>query len=159
MGTSYEIMVSNQMKAHRILFWYDPGGEHRSDFDAIWAQDYEKRVIENNELGLKYEILREKPNSKFLLYSSAPEPDPMQNWLLDVLLANGRFYADEKDAWLNDLKLETQWIPFLEHYPLFFKNANNRERLKSHLELGMPKDNDEMFRKCCAVLLGSINET
>ena len=144
------------MKAHRVLFWYDPGGEHRSDFDEIWAQDYEKRVIENNEYALKYEILRVKPETKFLLYSASAEPEPMENWLLDVLLANGRFYADEKGAWLNDLKLDTKWIPFLERYALFFKNANNRERLKARLEESLPKDNEDMFRKCCAVQLGSV---
>lgn len=159
MGTSFDIMVSNQMKAHRVLFWYDPGGEHRSDFDEIWSQGYEKRVIENNEYALKYEILRVKPETKFLLYSASAEPEPMENWLLDVLLANGRFYADEKGAWLNDLKLDTKWIPFLERYPLFFKNASNRERLKVRLEESQPKDNEDMFRKCCAVQLGIVGES
>ncbi len=159
MSTPFEIMVSNQMKAHRVLFWYDPDGEHRSDFDEIWAQGYEKRVIENNEFGLKHEILSEKPETKFLLYSPAAEPEPMENWLLDVLLANGKFYADEKGAWLNDLKLDAQWIPFLEHYPLFFKNTNNRERLKARLAESMPKDRDDLFRKCCAVQLDSLGES
>ena len=153
-------MISNQIKAHRILFWYDPGGEHRGDFDLVWAQGYEKRVIENNEFGLKFEILREKPKTKFLLYSASAVPDPSENWLLDVLLANGQFYADEKGAWLNDLGLDAQqWVRFLEKYPLFFKDAGNRERLKARLAVSMPKDHDEMFRKCCAVLLDSVNES
>ena len=159
MSTPFEIMVSNQMKAHRVLFWYDPGGEHRSDFDAIWPQDYEKRVIENNEFALKYEILCEKPQTKFLLYSPSAEPEPIENWLLDVLLANGEFYADEKGAWLNELQLDSRWVSFLEHYPLFFKKAGNREGLQRRLKESMPKDNDEMFRNCCAVLFDSLGES
>ena len=47
---------------HRIIFWYDAKKELRSQFEALELSDVEKLVLDNNELGIKYRILREFPD-------------------------------------------------------------------------------------------------
>ena len=44
--------------------------------------------LNNNEYGVKYKILREQPEQKFLLYREGPQPADLENWLLDVQLAH-----------------------------------------------------------------------
>ncbi|PIX52698.1 MAG: hypothetical protein COZ51_02765, partial [Candidatus Aquicultor secundus] len=53
---------------HRIVFWNDTNRELRSDFDALKLAGVEKIELTNNEFGVKYRILREQPEDRFLLY-------------------------------------------------------------------------------------------
>ena len=73
---------------HRIVFWYDEKKELRSDYDNLNLDDVVKLEIQNNELTIKYHILREKPLQKFLVYKSGPQPPEISNWLLDVQLSH-----------------------------------------------------------------------
>ena len=90
---------------HRIVFWYDAKQELRAEFDALALPGVEKIVLDNNEFGVKYRILREQPDSKFLLYRAGPPPADLDNWLLDVQLAHGEFRADQIALWLTELGL------------------------------------------------------
>ncbi len=85
---------------HRIVFWYDVKQELREDFDALELPDVEKIEINNNEFTLKYRMLREQPQQKFLLYKEGTQPADLDNWLLDVQLAHGEFRADQVALWL-----------------------------------------------------------
>ena len=57
---------------HRIVFWYDDKGEQRQEFDELWLTGVEKLELSGNEFSLKYKILREAPNQKFLIYHPGP---------------------------------------------------------------------------------------
>ena len=57
---------------HRIVFWYDAKQELRADFEAVALPDVVKLEIANNEYALKYRILREEPEQRFLLYHAGP---------------------------------------------------------------------------------------
>lgn len=48
-------------KKHRIVFWYDAKKELREDFEALDLTDVEKIELNNNEFGVKYRVLRERP--------------------------------------------------------------------------------------------------
>jgi hypothetical protein len=69
---------------HRIVFWYDAERELRKEFESLEVPGVEKVEIANNEFGLKYRMLREQPEMKFLLYTEGPQPPDAENWLLDV---------------------------------------------------------------------------
>ena len=89
---------------HRVVFWYDAQKELRADYEAVDMPGITKLEIAGNEYGLKYRILREEPQQKFLLYHEGPQPENMDNWLLDVLLAHGQHRsgdhaADRIGAW------------------------------------------------------------
>ena len=66
---------------HRIVFWYDAKQELRDDFEALQLPGVEKLTLANNEYGIKYKLLREQPEQKFLLYREGPQPADLENWL------------------------------------------------------------------------------
>ena len=61
--------LNRQFDRHRIVFWYDAKKELRRDFEAVDLPGVEKIELVNNEFGVKYRILREQPEQKFLLLS------------------------------------------------------------------------------------------
>ena len=91
-----ETALSKIFDRHRIVFWYDVKRELRAEFDALALPGVEKIVLGNNQFGVKYRILREAPERKFLLYHEGPPPEDIDNWLLDVELAHGSFRAGIK---------------------------------------------------------------
>ena len=93
MATNSNITAAllKQFEKHRIVFWYDDKKELRSDFESLDLPGIEKIELTNNEFGVKYRILREQPNQKFLLYREGPALEPLNNWLLDVQLSHTEF--------------------------------------------------------------------
>ena len=83
--------LSRLFQKHRIVFWYDDKQELRDAFDTLAIDGVEKLEIQNNEFGIKHKLLREAPKQSFLVYKEDKQPEPLQNWLLDVELANTTF--------------------------------------------------------------------
>ena len=81
--------LSKLFERHRIIFWYDSKQELRSDFNTLQLEGVEKVELNNNEFTLKYRLLREQPKQQFLLYKEGQQPDDLDNWLLDIQLAEG----------------------------------------------------------------------
>ncbi|SVD74067.1 uncharacterized protein METZ01_LOCUS426921, partial [marine metagenome] len=95
MPTKIETSLTHLFEHHRIVFWYDSKKELREDYDSIDIDGVNKIEINNNELVLKFRMLREKSTEKFLLYKEDGEPvNPIDNWLLDVQLAHYVFSDD-----------------------------------------------------------------
>ena len=117
-------------KDNRIIFWYDAKQELYDDYQALELPDIEKREINNNEFTLKHEILRERPNQKFILYKHGPEPEKLDNWLLDVQLAHARFRTDRAGIWLAELGLGMEMIKVIQAHSGFFEDAERRKALK-----------------------------
>lgn len=146
--------LGNLFDKQRIVFWYDTRREFRADFEALSLPGVEKIELANNEFGVKYRVLREQPEQKFLLFKDGPEPEYLANWLLDVQLASGStFRTDQVALWLAELELGPDTYPLLESHLAFFEAAKRREKLKSLLE---PSDSDSALRKkMLAVCVGS----
>lgn len=119
---------------HRIVFWYDAKKELRADFEAVGLQGVTKLEIANNEYALKYRMLREEPEQRFLLYHEGPQPEDLQNWLLDVLLANGEFRTDQVGLWLSELELGLEFADVVQEHLEFFRAVKRREALKKLLK-------------------------
>ena len=156
---NYETTIQDQLKGCRVLFWYDPNGEKQQEFDAIYPIGYEKRIVENNQFQLKYEILRDKPEQKFLLYFPCAEPAPENNWLLDIQLANRIFYDDEIGMWISALKLDHSMRPLLEQYQGFFKKTEFREKFGRRSEAEPTINADVLLRRMCGVILETLGDT
>ena len=97
--------LSRLFDRHRIVFWNDVKKELRDAFDGLQLEGVEKIELANNEFGVKYRILREHPEQKFLLYREGAQPEKLDNWLLDVERAYGDFRADQVGLWLSELEL------------------------------------------------------
>lgn len=145
--------LGNLFDKQRIVFWYDTRHEFRADFEALSLPGVEKIELANNEFGVKYRILREQPEQKFLLFLHGPEPAHLDNWLLDVQLASGStFRTDQVALWLAELELGPDSYALLEAHVPFFEAAKRRERLK---ELRAPDDSQQVLRqKMLAVCAG-----
>jgi uncharacterized protein (TIGR02687 family) len=119
---------------HRIVFWYDADRELREEYEALQFPDVKKVELGDNEFGVKYRVLREDPDRKFLLYQDGPRPPDLQNWLLDVLLANVQFSTDRLSIWLSELGLGPEFRELVEEHAGFFNAASRREALQGLIE-------------------------
>lgn len=138
---------------HRVVFWYDSKQELRGDFEAVSIPDVEKLEIANNEYGLKYRVLRESPERKFLLYKEGPQPEDLDNWLLDVQLAHGEFRTDQVAIWLSELELGLEFAEVAQAHAEFFQAIKRKDALKKLLK---PDDTAGQLRlKMLAVCAGS----
>lgn len=118
---------------HRIVVWYDAQQELREEFESLLIPGVETIELHNNEFGVKHLILREKPAQKFLLYHAGPQPDDLDNWLLDVQLAQATFSADQVSLWMSDLGLSPSLWDLVQEHVEFFKHEKRRTALKSRL--------------------------
>lgn len=138
---------------HRIVFWYDTKQELRPDFEQLSLPDIEKVELTNNEYGIKYRILREHPQQKFLLYREGSQPAELDNWLLDVQLAHGEFRTDLVAMWLSELELGLEFAEILQAHTEFFQASKRKDTLKKLLK---PDDTIGLIRmKLLAVCAGS----
>lgn len=153
MDSKIQEALARRFEKHRIVLWYDRRRELRAEFEALHLPDVEKIELKNNEFGVKYRILREQPNQKFLLYHEGPQPDDLENWLLDVLLAYGEFQADQASIWLSQLELGPEYAPVVTEHEEFYRSGKRLEALRRRIS---SDDSQEMIRlKMLAVCVNS----
>ena len=128
-----EAALTKLFNRHRIVFWYDAKQELRDDFEVLALPGVEKLKLANNEYGIKYRILREQPEQKFLLYREGPQPDDLDNWLLDVQLAHGEFRTDQVAIWLSELELGPEFTEVVQAHAGFFQTSKRKDALKKLL--------------------------
>ncbi len=125
----------------------------REDFEALQLPGVEKLELINNEYGIKYRLLREQPEQKFLLYREGPQPADLDNWLLDVQLAHGEFRTDQVAIWLSELELGLEFTDVVQAHAEFFQAIKRKDALKKLLKAD---DTAEQIRlKMLAVCTGS----
>ena len=145
--------LAKLFERHRIVFWYDAKSELRADFEAVSLEGVDKIEIANNEFGIKHRILREQPEDKFLLYRDGPQPEDLDNWLLDVQLAHGEFRTDQVAIWLAELDLGLEFADVVQQHVEFFHAAKRKDALKKLLK---PDDTAGLIRlKMVAVCAGA----
>ena len=143
MSSQIRSALAKMFEKYRIIFWYDAKKELRSDFEALELPGIEKLELGNNEFGVKYRLLREKPEQKFLLYHEGPQPEYLDNWLLDVQLAQGEFRTDQVGLWLSELELGLEFADVVQAHEEFFKAVKRKDSLKRLLK---PDDTPGMVR-------------
>ena len=145
--------LNRLFERHRIVFWNDTKLELREEFDSLQLEGVEKVELVNNEFRVKYHILREQPEQKFLLYREGPQPAMLDNWILDVELAHGEFRADQSSIWLSELELGSDFQDVVKDHSEFYKSAKRIVSLKKLLKAD---DTPGMIRlKMLAVCAGS----
>ncbi len=126
--------LSRLFERHRIIFWYDAKQELRDSFDALNLLGIEKVELINNEFGVKHRLLREQPEQKFLLYRDGPQPDDLENWLLDVQLAHGEFRTGQVAIWLAELELSLEFADVVQAHAEFYQAVKRKGALKRLLK-------------------------
>ncbi|PJE79253.1 hypothetical protein CI610_01783 [invertebrate metagenome] len=153
MNTQIQEAILKRFDKHRIIFWYDTNKELRQDFEALVLPDIEKVEIDNNELGLKYRVLRTEPEQKFLLYKEGPAPADLDNWLLDVQLSHGEFSTDQVSLWLSELELGLEFNELVQSHAVFFEAKSRLSSLKKLL--GDRDNRNQIETKMMAVCSGA----
>lgn len=145
--------LTKLFERHRIVFWYDAKCELRIDFNAFSQPEIVKLELTNNEFEIKYRVLREAAEQKFLLYREGPQLPELENWLLDVQLAHGEFRTDQVAIWLADLELGLEFSEVVQAHTEFFQALKRKEALKRNLK---SDDTSGLIRlKMLAVCAGS----
>ena len=53
---------------YRVITWYDEKRELEEQFRELALPDVNKIVVGNNQFHVKYQVIKERPGEKFLLY-------------------------------------------------------------------------------------------
>jgi len=131
MNTQIKQALDNLFQKHRIIFWYDEKQEFTKDFEALVFDNALKVEIKNNEFYLKYQMLKEQTEQKFLLYKREARPKKdIDNWLLDIELYSGEFRTDQVAIWLSELGLGFEFGDVLQEHSEFFKSSIRLDKLK-----------------------------
>ncbi|MDP2828197.1 MAG: BREX-1 system phosphatase PglZ type A [Sulfuricellaceae bacterium] len=144
--------LSALFATQRIVFWHDAEGEFSSVVGTLPLGDSQLiRLDEMPALKVKLELEQGDSSGKWLLYSPTPEPDPAQDWLLDIRLRAKSFRADSTSILLDDLGLASQTLrQHLKERTKFLRAKERVERLK---RLVVPLDTaEDLDRKMLAVL-------
>lgn len=121
--------LTRLFERHRIVFWYDTRQELQAEYEAVSLPGVEKVILGDNQFGLKYRLLRQQPEQKFLLYHDGPRPENLENWLLDVQLAHTEFRADQTGLWLHELGLPGEFTQLDQKINRYFPGLVVRKDL------------------------------
>ena len=136
-----------------LVFWNDADAEFASQVDQLALVDVEViRLDQTPALKAKLMIERADDGKRWLVYAPSVEPEPAQDWLLDVRLRSKSFRADSASILLEELGLASHALrEHLKRRGKFLRAKDRIERLKRWIE---PQDSaDDIDRKMIAVLI------
>jgi uncharacterized protein (TIGR02687 family) len=149
--------LNKLFQQHRIVFWYGKE-EMLEEYNSLEFDGVTKLLLDNNEFSVKYRIMREQPDQKFLLYFMQDPPAHAENWLLDVQLANFEFHTDRAAIIIQDLEIDFDYKTVISQYLPFFQNKKRQDRLKAVIA-GEPLSPGLLRFKMIAVTLKSNDAT
>lgn len=103
---------------------------YRIDLDSMDLPGINKVFVENNEFSLKYRILIQEPQEKFLLYFASSKPDIQDNWLADLWLASTEIKIDPISMILAELGWDREFQDIVKEHEYFFKSAKRISAIK-----------------------------
>ena len=132
--------LAKQFESHRVVFWYDPSSEFSDQLDVMPDDVTLIRASEYNDFAIKYRLLTEEPERKFLVYYEKDEPEYEDNWLLDIQLSNAVFRTDKESILLSDLDLPHSFIGTLRKHLPFFSNKRLVKKLGTLISNDMSEE-------------------
>ncbi|RYD14909.1 MAG: BREX-1 system phosphatase PglZ type A [Lysobacteraceae bacterium] len=139
----------------QVVFWCDTDSQFTITLESLELGDGIEivRLDQSPVLAVKRQ-LEQQPETRFLLYSTYPEPDATADWLLDVRLRAKSFRADLTTLLIEDLGLTSLTLaPYIRARSKFLGAETRRGRLKRLIAPG--NGEAELDRKMMAVLLRS----
>ena len=125
----------NAFNKYRIVFWDDDKEKLIDEFESLELHDVTKIKLDNNEFSVKYRILVEEKDKKFLIYRPLGEPEPKDNWLLDVQLASYKFVAEQDTLRCTEIGLgPAKFSSYIKQHENFFNKKENREKLAAAIK-------------------------
>lgn len=115
-----------------VVFWHDADNEFGLTVQNLIPEDVELLYLDTMPaLAIKLRFERAERGARFLLYSTSAEPEPANDWLLDIRMRSKSFKADSTSILLEDLGLTSQTLrSHLKERAKFLKAKERVERLK-----------------------------
>lgn len=145
--------LSKLFVQHPVVFWHDADNEFGFSVQNLMPEGVELLYLDSTPaLALKIRIEHAVRGNKFLIYSTQTEPEPTNDWLLDVRLRSKSFRADNASILLEDLGLGSQQLRgHLKARTKFLRAKDRVDRLK---RLVLADDTaEDLDRKMIAVLV------
>ena len=151
-GLRQLLSISNEAGRH-IVSWYDEDGEN-----AEYIQDIKESlggveivIFNDNPLFVRNYVLNEIPGEDVIIYRAETHPEPTDNPLIDLELANSQdvFIPDESTLILNALELDESHRRVVIKNIRFFKNQKRLRDIRKFLPVDSP---DELQMAIYAVL-------
>ncbi len=150
--------LEDLFRQHRIVFWNDANSEFEDDLSECVPDDV--GIVRPDDVGqFRSKVLMEieQTDKKFLVYSGKSEPEPEEDWLLDIRLYSYQFRADVASMITEELGLKQYHLR--EHIAKRNKFFANKQRLARLKEIISPDDEqDDIDRKILAVLTKAEND-
>lgn len=150
--------INARFEKSRIVFWYDPEESFTEELAQLSLPDSGLpdgvRVLnmgQESVLETKKRMEMDEPASRFLLYFPHMEPEPEQDWLLDIRLYSEQFYADHSSMLLNELGIPRMSLrPHIRQRQSFFASKQRITQLKKWVTEN--EDEQSLDRKMMAVV-------
>lgn len=152
-GTSQlEAMIGRLPKQSRLVFWEDEAGDYQDVVGGLNLLDAVVLDVTGHELSAKRRVLRQEPNTHFLLYRAGGAPNPTEDFVLDLKLAAVPFTCTKGGLWADACQVNPVLSGELERHPSFF---NDKSRVEALRTTALPKGTaaDLAFAMVAAILL------
>lgn len=142
--------LNDLFSSHRIVFWYDDGGEFSDTLMNLSLEDVEiLRLDETGPFALKVLIEYQSPDCRYLIYSPSAEPPDKDDWLLDTRLYSHTFRADKASMILDDLGLKNRSVrQHIATRKKFFASQERIDKLKKWISPEDSADDLDMKMLC-----------
>ncbi len=139
-------------KARRIVFWYDADGQFQPTFEAITLPNVTKLQLGDTPFTAKHRLLIQEPDQAFLLYAPYAEPEPADNWLLDIQKSAQPFSADRAALIFADLSLHQRSLEAVIRQHLTFFNSAQRTQALQEMPLASNSQQRDLLLAMLCVL-------
>ena len=124
----------------RIIFWKDPEREFERDVDELELGPVKiVKLTGCNNFAVKKLLLKDDPDSDFLVYCPLSYDDVQENWLLDIELYSEEFRADFISMQMEELNIAPSTI-MRKTVKLYAKFLDSKERRQKLRKIGRTYD-------------------
>ena len=151
-----EQRLGSQFKpSQRLVFWEDPASDYEGVLDDLHVDNAMILNITNSELASKRIVLREQPDTRFVLYRSGDVPAPDDDLVYDLKLASIPFTCSMEGMWADECGISPEKAVILLDHVSFFKSKERKEALRNSL---LPKETDSEIRFAMVAAIFKVKE-
>lgn len=124
-------------EGHRLVFWFDAAKEVEQEVDSLRVNGKLLKLTGSNAFFAKVLLEHEDPLSAYLVYAPFAQPGDEDNPLADTLRYAAIYFSDRISEVLKRKNLPAHAREYLEKYPLFWKNR--QQRMEPFVQMELPE--------------------
>lgn len=153
MTTKIQESLSALFADQRFVFWHDVESQFASDIAELCSSDVNLvRLDETPALEIKMAVEADSSQGKWLFYSNQAQVSTEHDWLLDIRMRSGEFFADTTSLLHAELGLTA--LSLRDHLKLRAKYLGAKDRLARFKKMVVPEDMEaDIDRKIIAAIV------